>query len=161
MGGEHRRDQGAVEEFDQLRGGEPALVEGLVERVRQAAFARRRAGDQVGARAADVVLVLGDVGEVREVAEGAHDLDGLVARQRVEHVLERAAGDDVVVAPEAHRVLADVLDQLEGGLALLVAHGVAEQAAEQADILAQGCVLVLFHLIFSCAASIALSTYWA
>ena len=34
---------------------------------------------RVGAGAADVVLVLGDVGEVREIAEGADDLDALVA----------------------------------------------------------------------------------
>jgi len=49
------------------------------QRVGQAAGVRRRAGDQVGARAPDVVLVLGDVGQVGEIAEGAHHLDGLLA----------------------------------------------------------------------------------
>jgi hypothetical protein len=47
-----------------------------VEGKDQAAFARRRAGQVVGAAAADVVLVLGDVGQLQEVAEGADD--GLV-----------------------------------------------------------------------------------
>jgi hypothetical protein len=44
----------------------------------------------------------------------------------------------VLVAAEADRALADRLDQIEHGLALLGAHGVAEHAAEQADVVAEG-----------------------
>ena len=44
---------------------------------------------------------------------------------------------------EADRGLADVLDELEGLLALLFAHRVAEDAAEQADVVAQRLVLVV------------------
>jgi GNAT superfamily N-acetyltransferase len=79
VGGEHRRHQRAVEEAGQRRGVGRTAVERALERVRQAALARCRAGDQVRARAPDVVLVLGDVGQVGEIAEGAHHLDGLLA----------------------------------------------------------------------------------
>jgi hypothetical protein len=106
--------------------------------VGQAAFLGRRAGDLVGAGAADVVLVFGDVRQVREVAEGAHHVDGLVAGQGIEGGLQLAAGGVVLVAAEADRALADRLDQVEHGLALLGAHGVAEHAAEQADVVAEG-----------------------
>ncbi len=41
---------------------------------------------------AHVVAVLGDVGQVREVAEGADHADGLVARQVLQQPVERAAG---------------------------------------------------------------------
>jgi hypothetical protein len=58
----------------------------------QAAFARRRAGQVVGAAAADVVLVLGDVGQLQEVAEGADDDLRRVARQRVEQTGQFGAG---------------------------------------------------------------------
>jgi hypothetical protein len=85
-----------------------------------------------------VVLVFGDVRQVREVAEGAHHVDGLVAGQGIERGLQLAAGGVVFVAAEADRALADRLDQVEHGLALLGAHGVAEHAAEQADVVAEG-----------------------
>jgi hypothetical protein len=43
---------------------------------------------------------------------------------------------------EAHRGLAYALDDGEHRLALLLAHGIAEDAAEQADVIAQWQVLV-------------------
>ncbi len=141
VGGEHRRHQRTVEERDQACSIGHAAVEHRLQRVRQAALARGRARHQVRARAPDVVLVLGDVGQVREVAEGAHDLDRLVARQRIEDVLELAPGRNVVVAAKAHRVLADLFDAVEGRIALLLAHGVAQDTPEQADVLAQWVVL--------------------
>jgi hypothetical protein len=55
-----------------------------IEGVDQAAFARRRTGQVVGAAAADVVFVFRDVGQLQEVAEGADDRLGDIARQRVE-----------------------------------------------------------------------------
>ena len=48
---------------------------------------------------------------------------------------------DLVVAMEADRGLADALDEIEHLAAFLLAHGVAEQAAEQADVVAQRRVL--------------------
>ena len=91
--------------------------------------------------AADVMLVLGDVGEMREIAESAHDRQRLVGAEAVEHRLEFAPRAGLVVAVEADRGLADLLDERVGLLALLLAHRVAENAAEQADVVAQRPVL--------------------
>ena len=93
--------------------------------------------------AADVMLVFGDVGEMREIAEGAHDRERLVGVEAVEDRLELAPRAGLVVAVEADRGLADALDERVGLLALLLAHGVAEDAAEQADVVAQRHVLVV------------------
>ncbi len=92
--------------------------------------------------AADVMLVLGDVGEMREIAERPHDRERLVGAEAVEDRLELAPRADLVVAVEADGSLADLLDQRVGLLALLLAHRVAEDAAEQADVVAQRAVLV-------------------
>jgi len=43
----------------------------------------------------------------------------------------------VVVAGKADRGLADTLDQIKNGVAFLFADGVAQNAAEQADIVSQ------------------------
>ncbi len=148
VGGEHRRHLGGVEEGGQLATAHAGL-EGALQSVGKAAFLGRRAGDLVGAGAADVVLVFGDVRQVREVAEGAHHVDGLVAGQRIEGGLQLAAGGVVLVAAEADRALADRLDQVEHGLALLGAHGVAEHPAKQADVVAEGQVLVFAGVVFA------------
>ena len=89
------------------------------------------------------MLVLGDVGEMREIAEGAHDRERLVGAEAVEDRLELAPGAGLVVAMEADRGLADLLDERVGLLALLLAHRVAEDAAEQADVVAQRQVLLV------------------
>ena len=54
-----------------------------------------------------------------------------------------SARGGVLVAVEADRRLADALDQRENVLPLLLAHGVAEQPAEQADVVAQRGVFVV------------------
>ncbi len=115
------------------------VMEGVGERAR----ARRGAGRHMGAVAADVMLVLGDVGQMREVAEGPHDRERLVGRQAVEGRFELAPGAGLVVAMEADRGLADVFDEFKGLLALLFAHRVAENAAEQTDVVSQRLVLVV------------------
>lgn len=83
VGRQHRHDQRGVEEAPQ-RIAREALVGRRQQRAQQAARLRRRAGQRVHAAAAVMVLVFGDVGQVREVAEGAHHRGGLVARQRLE-----------------------------------------------------------------------------
>ena len=87
------------------------------------------------------MLVLGDIGEMGEIAEGAHDRQRLVGAEGIEHRLELAPRAGLVVAVEADRGLADLLDERVGFLALLLAHRVAENAAEQADVVAQRPVL--------------------
>ena len=98
--------------------------------------------------AADMMLVLGDIGEMREVGEGANDRQRLVGAERVERGFQLAPGGRLVVAVEADRGLTDLLDEREGLLALLLAHRVAEDAAEQADVLAQGAILVGVAVVF-------------
>ena len=96
----------------------------------------------MGAVAADVVLVLGDVGEMREIGEGAHDGERLVVVEAVEDGGKFAPRPGLVVAMEADRGLTDALDEVEGLAPFMLAHGVAEQAPEQADVLAQRRVLL-------------------
>ena len=96
----------------------------------------------MGARAADVVLVLGDIGEMREKAEGADDLQRLGGRQTVEHRFESPARAGIFIAAKTNRVLANMLDRVEDGRAPLFAHRVAEDAAEQPDIVAQWQVFI-------------------
>ena len=96
----------------------------------------------MGAVAADVMLIFGDVGEMREIAIGADDRERLVSVEAVERRLELAPRADLVVTMEADRGLADLLDQLENLFALLLANGVAEDSPEQADVLAQRNVLL-------------------
>ena len=73
---------------------------------------------------------------MREIAEGAHDRQRLVGAEAVEDRLEFAPRADLVVAVKADRGLTDALDESERLLAFLFAHGVAENAAEQADVVA-------------------------
>jgi hypothetical protein len=96
----------------------------------------------MGAGAANVVLILGDIGEMREKAKSANDLQRFLGRQTVEYAFEIAARADIFVAAEANGVLANVFDDLEDPLAVLLAHRVAEDPAEQANIFAQRPVFV-------------------
>src|SRR5437899_9493719 len=96
----------------------------------------------MGTGAADVVLVLGDIGEMRKKAEGANDLKRLGRRQTVQRGFELAARRDILVSAKADRVLANALDSVEDCRATLLAYRVAEYAAEQPDIVAQWQVFV-------------------
>ena len=133
MRGQHRADQRGLEEATQrVRANARGL--GLGQCFRQHAGT---VGGAAGAHLADVVLVLGNVGEVREIAEGADDPHRVGGRHAVEDLFELAAGEPVLVAVEPDRGLPDALDQVEHVGALLVAHGVAEDAPEQADVVPQ------------------------
>src|SRR6201993_1606637 len=92
--------------------------------------------------AADVVLVLGDIGEMREEAEGTNDLQCLPWRQSVQCRFEIAPRHDILVAAKPDRAAANALDDGKDRRAALLAYRVAENAAEQTDILAQREVLV-------------------
>ena len=74
---------------------------------------------------------------MRKIAEGAHDAHGLADRHAVEDDFELAPRRPVVVAVEPDRGLPDALDQVEHVGAFLVAHGVAEDAPEQPDVIPQ------------------------
>ena len=142
MCGQHRHDQGTDEERPRRRAGVmPA------SRARASAWVMvpsrgAEAARCMGTGAADVVLVLGDIGEMRKKAEGANDLKRLGRRQAVQCRFEIAPRRDILVAAKANRVLANMLDGVEDSLAALLAHRVAENAAEQPDIVAQRQVFV-------------------
>jgi len=132
MRGQDGAHERGLEEIAQRVGADPGPP-GLGERLGQ----HTGAAVLAGAHLADVVLVLGDVGEVGEIAEGADDPHRLGGRHAVEDLLELAAGEPVLVAMEPDRGLPDALDQVEHIGPLLVAHRVAKDAPEQADIVAQ------------------------
>src|SRR5688572_3454331 len=94
------------------------------------------------ARAANAVLVLRDVGQVRKIAEGADDLGGSFDREPVQHGFELQARGLILVAMEADRGFSDALDGLEDVVAFLGADRVAEYPAKQPDVLTQRQVLV-------------------
>ena len=141
VGGQYRGDGGGLEERPELVAGN-ACFASVRQRLGHRAVARRRLGLGVGPGATDPVLVLGDVGEVRKIPEGADDLARLLARQPVHDLAELTPRGFVLVAAKADRGLADLFDDVEDALALLLAHRVAEDAAEQPCVLAQRPVLV-------------------
>ena len=61
---------------------------------------------------------------------------------RVEDALELTPREAVLVAVEPDRGLPDALDQVEHVGALLVAHGIAEDAPKQPDIVTQSGVFL-------------------
>ena len=140
MGGEHRRDETLGQCLDD--GG-----------WRNACPAQARQGDidaallgvtgaLVDRTPSDVVPVLGEVGQVAEIGEGADHADRLVAAQAGEQLLECVVGLLVGMATKGHRQLADLFDQFEGVSAVLVADHVAQDAAQQADILHKGALVL-------------------
>ena len=146
MRGEHRADQRRLEQrLDFAK--RVSILDRVVDGVAQRAGARRRAQHQMSAVAADMVLVLGNIGEVGEIAEGADNLRAPGVRQAVKDCHQFGASARIFIAVEAYGGLADALDRLVDRLALLLAHRVAEQAPEQADVLAQGQVLVAEILV--------------
>ena len=96
--------------------------------------------------AAVLLRVLGDVEQVRKIAERAHHLQGLLDVERVQQCVQfrpgrRGAFGIGLGAPERHRGLADALDFLEHVRARVLADHLAEQPPEQPPVLAQQLLL--------------------
>ena len=77
-----------------------------------------------------MMLVLGNVSQVREEAVGANHVNGLAARQAVQRGFELAPRRIVLAAMEANGRLANTLNDHEDCIALLLADGVAENPAK-------------------------------
>ncbi len=126
-------DQGALEKATQAGRAEAGRA-----RMRQGRGQRPRARQSAGGRArphlADIVLIFGDVGEMREITEGPHDANGFRDRHAVEDNLELAPRRPVVIPVEPDRSLPDALDQVEHVGTFLIAHGIAKDAPEQPDV---------------------------
>ena len=115
------------------------------QRVGQAAALRRRPGERVRAAPPVLVDVLGDVREVREVAERANHVERLRDRQRIEQRGEfgpHTVGVGARGAAKADGGAADRLDPVEAVLPGLVAQHVAEHPAQQPRVVLQRLVLV-------------------
>ncbi len=141
MCGQHRHDHGAGEEGDQPLGRD-TLSAHTGERMGHGAFARHRIAQRMSTGAADVVPVLGDIGEMGKKAEGTNDLERGDRRQIVQCRFEIAARRNILVTAKADRILANRLDGVEDRRPALLAHRVAEDTAEQPDIVAQRQILV-------------------
>ena len=135
VGGQHRRDKAARQRVRNRLGRNAGPAQPGQRHV-DAAFLRV-AGALVNLPATDVVAVLGQVGQVRKIGEGADHADRLVAREVLEQCLERLVGLLVGVAPKGHRQRAHLLDQRIGRHPFLVADHIAQDAAEQPDVLDQ------------------------
>src|SRR5262245_28091666 len=140
MGGEYRANDGTREKVLQPGTGNVRITSAS-KRVGHGAFAWSRSGQRVGSCPADVMLVFGDVGELRKVAESADDLDVLTMREAIQCRLELVPRGFIFFAVEADRGPADVLNDREDRLAFLAAHRIAKNAAEQTDIGAQRQIL--------------------
>ncbi len=141
MRGEDGTDEGVLEKAPQI-GRRDAGGLRMRQRLGQGPCPRPTIGDLARTHLADVVVVLGDIGQVREIGEGAHDAHPLGDRQAVEHGFEFPPREPVFVAVESDRGLPDTLDHVEYVGALLVAHRIAENTPEQPDIVAQPCVFL-------------------
>jgi hypothetical protein len=80
------------------------------------------------------MLIFGDVGELRKVAESPDDLDVLTMREAIQCRFEFVPRGIIFFAMEADRVPANVLNDREDRLAFLAAHRIAKNAAEKTDI---------------------------
>lgn len=74
---------------------------------------------------------------MQKAREGADDRDGRLpgqAAERIGHLLRRFR---LLAAVEADRVLSHPFDDRKNLFAFVLAHGVTEQAAQQADVLTE------------------------
>ncbi len=157
--GEHRGDD-RIAEIASQRAGCHAGRSDPVERPGEAAVSRWLAGDSRLSIAAAVVQVLGEIRQVREITECPRDDHRLLAAQAVQDALELTPGVDVLVAVKSDGGLAHVLDEVETWRPFLVPHRVAEQAAQQPDIVPQGAVGLVVDVQFMLRARRRLLRLW-
>ena len=101
------------------------------------------AGPFVAAGATDVVQIFGDVGQMREHAEGPNDVNGIGWFKQAQSFFQLLFCRFIVIAMVAHRHLPDHFDDFKSGLAVLLAHCIAQNTPQQTDVIAQWCVFVL------------------
>src|SRR5262249_10749708 len=141
MRSQDRADQNGAEHVEELRARNIGVF-CAGERPSDGALLWRLAHELVVAHGADVVEILGDIGEMRKIGPCPYDFDGAIPWQAVERRLELGSGGRFAIAPKLDRELADALDCYERLLALLPANGVAQDAAEHPDVIAQRLIAV-------------------
>ena len=82
------------------------------------------------------MILLGDIGQVEKLAKGAGHRQQLVITQPVERVLQQLGPISRATA-RAFGALANALDLVEEGIAVLLANCIAQQLAEQMNVFAQ------------------------
>lgn len=100
-----------------------------LHRVAQAAARGRVAGQGAGALAAVLVAVLGDVGQVQEIAEGARHRVGVAALQVLDALFQQLAVGGVAFAAEFDGGAAQRLDGVEDAFAFAFGDDFAQQSA--------------------------------
>jgi len=83
---------------------------------------------------ADMMPIFGDIGQMREVAEGANHRHHLIDREVLQKTIECLAGRRIALETVGDRELADPLDQVEGLLAFLFSDHIPQQTTEEANI---------------------------
>ncbi len=134
--GEHQLDAQAADGLVQPVGRDAGGDEPAKRLVARSDLGRRGLVALIVAAAPDAMVLLGDVGQVEEVGEGARDRQRLVDG----HLLEDAGQRRKVGVAAAARLLgqrADPLDQVEDRLALVAPQRLAQQLAQQPDIFPQ------------------------
>ena len=91
---------------------------------------------------AHMVAVFGDVGQVREVAERTDHADGAIVGQALQQAIERPPRRRIALESIFDGELADFLDEVVGRSALLLPDHGAEDAAQEADVVDEGAVLL-------------------
>jgi hypothetical protein len=90
------------------------------------------------AAAPDMMLILGNVSQMREIAKGADYRDGLIRCHHIQCRGKHVASRFVAGATKANGLLADTLDKVECRSACLCAYDVAEETPEETNIVVQG-----------------------
>ena len=91
---------------------------------------------------ADIVLVFGDIGKMREITECTNNTKSIGDRHSVENAFELLTRRLVIIAMEANRSLPNAFDQIEHLGPFLIANGVTQDAPETPDVRTQQRIIV-------------------
>ena len=117
----------------------------VLQCVRDAAALRRRPCERVRAPTPILVHVFGDVGEMRKIGKGAHDVQRVGDCQRIQQCFQLGAQRRRLVrirAAESNRGLTDRFDARESRVAGLRAHDIAQQSSEEPRVFFERSILV-------------------
>ena len=138
MGGEHQFDAQRPHGVNDLLRRHP-----LLDQLAQVAGQAARGGQQLIGLARDIVVLVGDIGEIQELAESPRHRYQLLAAQVQQQGLQLIARPGGAL-PRALGKAADLLDELQEFLSLGGGDGIAQHPAQQTDIAPQGGV-IHFH----------------
>src|SRR5690606_6098264 len=88
---------------------------------------------------ANLMVLLGDIGQIEELIEGAGHWQQLVLGQRIKG-FRQLPGARLGAFTCTFRTLADTLDLVQKARPVLLANGLAEQVAELVYVLTQPCI---------------------